>query len=186
MFIAPCLQTRRRSIEGGLHVGMSDGAAGLDELCMLCSFWQACVWWSSAQPGELCASVRLSRLRMLAPAQSVHVKNRCAFLNHSSNAGEFMRAGARAPQHPPLVLGAHPSFTVSLLACAMNACRTVQCLFGCRPYTMDHILQLLRMHTKQLAAWHCMRSACQRVDAPCNHSCALSLSVHSPACPRLS
>ena len=23
--------------------------------------------------------------------QSVHVKNRCAFLNHSSNSGEFMR-----------------------------------------------------------------------------------------------
>lgn len=69
--------------------------------------------------------------------------------------GRVHGAGARAPQHPPLVLGGHPSFKSPSFLCN-ETCRTVQCLFGSRPYTMDHILQLLRMHTKQLAAWHCM------------------------------
>ena len=34
-------------------------------------------------------------------AQSVHVKNRCAFLNHSSNAGEFMQL---VEEHPNIAL----------------------------------------------------------------------------------
>lgn len=33
---------------------------------------------------------RILQMLTLA-AQSVHVKNRCAFLNHSSNAAEFMQ-----------------------------------------------------------------------------------------------
>ena len=35
------------------------------------------------------------------PVQSVHVKNRCAFLNHSSNAQEFMQL---VEQHPNIAL----------------------------------------------------------------------------------
>ena len=34
-------------------------------------------------------------------AQSVHVKNRCAFLNHSGDAGEFMRL---VEEHPNIAL----------------------------------------------------------------------------------
>ncbi len=33
--------------------------------------------------------------------QSVHVKNRCAFLNHSSNSGEFMQL---VEEHPNVAL----------------------------------------------------------------------------------
>ena len=33
--------------------------------------------------------------------QSVHVKNRCAFLNHSSNSGEFMQL---VEEHPNIAL----------------------------------------------------------------------------------
>lgn len=41
------------------------------------------------------------RDRAYSCAQSVHVKNRCAFLNHSSNAGEFMRL---VEEHPNIAL----------------------------------------------------------------------------------
>ena len=40
-------------------------------------------------------------ISLISDVQSVHVKNRCAFLNHSSNAQEFMQL---VEQHPNIAL----------------------------------------------------------------------------------
>ena len=49
----------------------------------------------------LCTCVNGSGSEFVCDVQSVHVKNRCAFLNHSSNAQEFMQL---VEQHPNIAL----------------------------------------------------------------------------------